>query len=177
MKAKRMFLMLPLVILVMNAAPPVRADERVFGGEGVGYLSCDRSQERCQMSSPTSVTIMASRDIGTAIAICDLHNSICTHDPFTIRALQCWTLELDEANGRVTLYGGLWIHDGEWPDTWWWTFKIVDQGPGQVDRMGMAKTRWNDPLSSYGPDPDDPACGARDLETLPLIAGDFTFYE
>lgn len=191
MKLKRMFLMVSILLLVPLSAPPAGGDplpHRVFAGEGVGFLWCDRGNERCLTSSPTSVKIFASesselpvnKSRWASIAICDAHNSICTHDPWTIRGLECWGMRVEEANTtsghRVTFYGGMWVHDGEWPARWWWAVKVVDEGSAQPDSIGMSKTRWNDPLSRRGPAPDDPGCGALDLATSPLIAGDFTFY-
>lgn len=147
-----------------------------LAGQGIGLISCNRWEERCFASSPFSLAISAVGNNGL-FSLCDVHNSTCIHGPLWTVAndFDCWSVvpseEAPRVSGGATLYAGKWFTEetDEGFMKSWWIFKVIDRGLEGVDQVGMRKS----PRLGVHTRNDDGACGARDLWTSPLIAGDF----
>lgn len=152
-----------VLFLALAAALPAPASAAgAFIGSGIGKTRCiDFFGTRCNHPPPFFfATEVPENGLGWG-HLCDLEYSTCNHGPLWTAVFEFYCQVIAPTGpGETTLYGGRVFH-GEW-----WTFKVVDAGPGR-DRIGISKRT---PL-----DRDDGACGARELETSPLVAGDFDY--
>lgn len=151
-------------------APPngeIRGIERAFAGWGVGHTRCVTA---CSRPIPFYLGVEVAD--GTAFGqFCDFDGSWCDgrDGPLWTSALDfyCHVISPTESSGTTTLYGGRTF------GTRWWTFKVVDRGPGRIDEMGISKAGL--PPDFEGSPMDDPTCGAGELPASPLVAGDFRY--
>lgn len=185
--SKRTIASAMLSVLIAVVPQASQAARMTFAGSGVGIHGCVL-QDVCVAPALYSFTIEQIQFGGDGSPspyahLCDLHRSGCTgvytqREPlWTIGFLfDCWTVT-SSSGGSVTMSAGKWFSayddDGVYR-TRWWTFKIVDNGPGRIDQVGMDKNGPVRPSETFRGSPiDDGACGAENLTTSALIAGDF----
>lgn len=145
----------------MARATPA-GETRSVNGSAVTAVSCD-GFARCAARPERITMAIATTPVGVRGNVCDRENSFCTN-----RAVGAGPWPLGFVFDCSSFDDTTWFGRAFVPTTTgyeWWTVKIIDGGV-RGDEAGLLKAQH---YPTSGP------CGAGDVSTYPVHAGDFAF--